>query len=255
MMIDRVKLQATLQELEPTPQLHFYETIDSTNIEAKRLLKKGASLPFFCIAEMQTAGKGRLNRVFQSPKGTGIYISYAFTANFADLQPGLLTTSVGVLVAQAIQHAYQVTPLIKWVNDLYLNQKKICGILTETLPLANHKAGVIIGIGLNLKTPASLPTDLAPKVGGINHKGDLNLLLAHICQGLPTLIRAYASGTYLPFYRQHAFLTGKTVTLAIGEQHIQGTVQGIRDDGALCLQTSTGVVAYEYGEVTKVYFK
>lgn len=242
-------------QLSPTsqPALFYYETIDSTNTTAKTLVSKTAS-PFFILADQQTAGKGRLNRQFLSPAGTGIYLTYTFDCPIAQLAPGLLTTSAAVVVAQAITQVFHVEPQIKWVNDLYLQTKKVCGILAETIPTTPGHVAVILGMGINLKTPTALPTALQNKVGGLNVPGNITDFCVTLLNALPQMVQTYQTGKYLSYYRQHAFLTHKRVALKIGAATTEGIVVDITDKGALILQTDAGQQIFNAGEVQKVYF-
>lgn len=247
-MIDYSKVQQKI--IAP---LFYYSQIDSTNTEAHRCLTHQEA-PFFVLAAQQTAGRGRLNRTFLSPPDTGFYLSYVFEQNLKQLNPGLLTTSAAVVTAQAIQTAFHVEPDIKWVNDLYLHQKKVCGILAETSPKSTEKVAIILGIGINLTTPFDLPKDLLEKVGGLDVPGNPTQLALELCLNLPKLVQTYTTGAYLPIYRQHAYLQNKTVLLKIGTTKISGKVVDITANGSLCLQTNQGLKNFSAGEVEKVFF-
>ncbi|GAF39222.1 biotin operon repressor [Agrilactobacillus composti DSM 18527 = JCM 14202] len=255
MSLDLAALQQQTQLNEhTTPTLYYSPTIDSTNTAAKRRVAAGQKPPFFIVASQQTAGKGRLNRAFYSPADTGIYLTYTFVGDLATLNPGLLTTSVAVIAAQAITKMFHVKPQIKWVNDLYLRDKKITGILCETTPINAQQVAVIVGMGINLKTPNNLAPDLAAKVGGIDAPGDVVALVADLLQALPKLAETYATGDYLPYYHQHAYLQGKTVILQTGATKVKGEVAGIAPNGGLELQTPQGLKTFDSGEVTRVLF-
>lgn len=236
-----------------TPPIHYYPEVDSTNSAGKRCLATQTS-PYFILAAQQSAGRGRLGRTFLSPAETGVYLTYVFKSPLARLQPGLLTTSAAVITAQSIQQVFHVEPAIKWVNDLYFNQHKVCGILAESVPLTATDVAIVLGIGINLQTPTALPTDLTAKVGGLDVPGNINALVVDLLAHLPELSQRYQTGVYLPYYRQHAFLTGKYVTLKLGDQLQSGYVQDVDDTGALILKTATGLQKFTAGEVQKVRF-
>lgn len=255
MSIDFASIEAKTKLGPKTVPAFFYQPrIDSTNTAAKRRIQAGTTLPFFLVASQQTAGKGRLQRPFVSPADTGIYLTYSFATAFSDLQPGLLTTSTAVAVCQAIEAVFHVKPAIKWVNDLYLRDKKICGILAESVPLDSQTAAVSIGIGINLKTPQHLDPALGQKVGGINAEGSVEALVSQLLLRLPELALTYQDGHCLAYYRTHAYLTDKTVVLRVGSALIAGKVRGIAANGALQLDTSQGLLSFESGEVQKVLF-
>ena len=114
-------------------ELYFYDSIDSTNTQAKRLLAEGLSGKALITANEQTAGRGRQGRSFYSPKNTGIYYSYVFHPKKTLADAVFITTAAAVSVIRAIERLSTVKPTIKWVNDVYVEGKKVCGILTEAV--------------------------------------------------------------------------------------------------------------------------
>jgi BirA family biotin operon repressor/biotin-[acetyl-CoA-carboxylase] ligase len=150
-MKDKEKRIACLSAV-PSADVMIFESIDSTNTEARRRAASGKSAPALIIANSQTAGRGRLGRSFYSPASTGLYMTAVFEASAAFESTVLLTTAAAVSVARAIERLAGITVGIKWVNDLYLNDKKICGILCE-----RSGDNVIIGIGVNVNQTAFPP--------------------------------------------------------------------------------------------------
>ena len=132
-------------------ELFYYPTIDSTNTQAKRLLKEGEKPPFLVVASEQTAGRGRQGKSFYSPKNTGIYLSLVISEK-ADEDMVSVTTAASVAVCRAVEKLTDEKPEIKWVNDVYVNGKKVCGILCESVLDGQDSASVIIGIGVNITT-------------------------------------------------------------------------------------------------------
>ena len=131
--------------------LFLYPVIDSTNDEAKRLIKSGTTPPFLVAANEQTHGRGRQGKSFYSPADTGIYMSLVLS--FSDGESiSKITVIASVAVCKAIEKLTGLKPEIKWVNDVYLNGKKICGILCESVIGGTDLTPVIIGVGLNLST-------------------------------------------------------------------------------------------------------
>ena len=142
------------------------DEIDSTNSECKRLAARGAPNGAVVIANCQTAGRGRMNRNFQSPKDKGIYLSALL---YPDLSPENLlplTSLAGICVCAAVERVCGVRPGLKWPNDPVLNGKKVCGILTE-LSMEGESgrvAYVITGIGVNV---GQTPGDFSPDVSAM----------------------------------------------------------------------------------------
>ena len=151
-----------------------FETIDSTNTYAKKLAAQDASKYHQAIitAESQTAGRGRIGRTFESPAGTGVYLSLIITPKGGITQPAVITASAAVAVCRAIKKLYDVQPAIKWINDIYVQNdgvlKKAVGILTEGI--TNFETGLIesavIGIGVNIKPSADIKKSAAKDIAG-----------------------------------------------------------------------------------------
>lgn len=155
-------------------KVHFFKTIDSTNTYAKKLLEQADNICSLnknvIIAESQTAGRGRLGRKFYSPAQTGIYLSIIYVPDEKITNPAKITAFSAVALKRVIERLYKVNPKIKWINDLYLNGKKIAGILTEGF--VNYTSGTIdaaiIGIGVNVQNNyREIPEELSTIVGAI----------------------------------------------------------------------------------------
>ena len=141
-----------------------FETIDSTNTYAKKLAAQDPVKYHraIIVAESQSAGRGRIGRSFESPAGTGVYLSLIITPKGGITQPAVITASAAVAVCRAIKKLYGVQPAIKWINDIYVRNdgilKKAVGILTEGI--TNFETGMIesavVGIGVNIKPSASI---------------------------------------------------------------------------------------------------
>ena len=135
--------------------IKVYKTIGSTNQVAKKMAIDGEAQGTVIISEEQTQGRGRMGRSFFSPAKSGIYMSLILRPNVYAHEAVLVTTAASVGVCRAIEKVTDKNPQIKWVNDIFLDDKKICGILTEAV--TNFETGlvecVIIGIGLNFRLP------------------------------------------------------------------------------------------------------
>lgn len=145
-------------------QVHVYDAVDSTNNMAKEI--RDCTVPQILVAEEQTSGRGRLGRTFFSPAGKGLYMTMAFKPDFGLDEAMLVTATVALSVCNAIQEVTGLNPKIKWVNDIYLGDKKICGILTEAE--SSFETGaiekIIVGIGINC-FKGSFPKELSETAG------------------------------------------------------------------------------------------
>ena len=147
-------LQSVLADCSFLETVQSYDTMGSTNDICKELAKAGAKEGTLILANSQTAGRGRLGRRFHSPMNDGLYMSLLLRPKEALLAPGLLTACGAVAVHQAIAKLYHVAVDIKWVNDLYFDGKKLCGILAEGQFDSQGKPQyVVMGIGVNLHLP------------------------------------------------------------------------------------------------------
>lgn len=139
------------------------ESVDSTNEYLKTLAKKGVKEYTIVISDLQTKGKGTKNRTFISQKG-GVYLSILLKSKCTDFDATLITPMTAVAVSETIDKISNENTQIKWVNDIYLNGKKVCGILCESGFYINNNRFIIVGIGVNLFKPKD---DFSPEIKDI----------------------------------------------------------------------------------------
>lgn len=188
----------------------YYSSVDSTNTQAKRLINEGKDNLFLVVSNEQTNGRGRQGKSFYSPALTGIYMSFVFHPFAAFSSSVASTTAASVAVCRAIERLTDKRPEIKWVNDVYLNGKKICGILCEAISDFETQtvSSVIIGIGINLKT-ARFPSDVenAASLDADVKRADL---IAEITKELINIVsKDYAD--FISYYRSHSYILGKEI--------------------------------------------
>lgn len=248
---DRATAEGISALLPETPlTVHAYDEVDSTNTQAKRLLAAGEAAPFLVVAEGQTTGRGRLGRTFFSPKGAGLYMTLALAPAQAVESALGVTAYAAVCVAEAVQRVCGRNLRIKWVNDLFLDGRKVCGILTEatTDVETGTVESLLIGIGLNLRE-TDVPDALQGVLGFLRPDGPVkNLLAAAIAQGL--LAYDPQSQAHLAVYRARSLTLGRRVTAAVLGGAINGMAVDVDDAGALLVQDDAGSVhAVRSGEV------
>ena len=248
-----------------TSDIHVFDSVDSTNNVLKNLASEGAPSGTVVIADHQTGGKGRRGRSFASPSGVGIYLSYLLRPESGFDKISDLTSWTAVAVADAIKNAYGLDTQIKWVNDLLMNRKKICGILTEVS--VEGESGFIdtciIGIGVNVNEalndfPAEITeiaTSLSIENGG--EKFYRAKLASEIIKSLDKLKSDWPdnSGYYLDRYRELNITVGSKITAY--SQMIEngngrtGEALGINEDFSLKVRFSDGSVQnLKSGEVS-----
>lgn len=227
-------------------------TITSTNTVLKSMAEKGAPEGTVLIAEEQTAGKGRMNRSFYSPAGTGIYISVLLRPRFSAAESLSITTAAAVAVAEAVEQESGRETKIKWVNDVYCSGKKLCGILTEAAFDMETRglAYAVLGIGINVQPPCSgFPQELEPIVTSVwtreEYQGDRrNRLAADV---LTRFWRFYERLTEKPFlasYQQRSLLNDTDVVVLSGETARAARALEIDDDCRLHVRYDDGTEEY-----------
>ncbi len=215
---------------------------DSTNNEAKRLLAAGKSETALVVAETQTAGRGRQGRSFYSPEQSGLYLTLILQPEAGLADALSITTRAAVATVKAIEALTDKKPLIKWVNDLYLDGKKICGILTEAI--ADFESGavanVVVGIGVNVGTEL-FPAELAHTAGSLCPGRPLrNALAAQIAAQLLEAAQDLTDTGYLDFYRSRSLVIGREIIYYQAGQAHGATALGIDDKGGLIVGDGEG---------------
>ena len=242
-------LRACLPTRYKNLDLHFYDTIDSTNLKARQLAMDGAPHGTVVLAKQQTSGRGRLGRSFFSPR-EGIYLSIVIKPDFDVSKSVLVTSAAAVAVANAIEKVCGLESKIKWVNDVYIDGKKVCGILTEGI--SDFETGqiehLILGIGINT-TVKDFPAELLATAGAAEGTYSKSALAAETITQALGYIEDLDSASFLPAYKEKSLVIGKTVTVYQGrykvnpEDEITGVparVLDIADDGGLIVLYADG---------------
>ena len=219
-------------------ELHFFDVIDSTNAYAKKIAEEamasGETTPRLFVAEEQTAGRGRMGRSFSSRANSGIYMSLLYFTDKPLCNAVSITTATAAVVATEIEKTLGSPMRIKWVNDIYNDRGKVCGILVESVPVAKNVFGVIVGIGINIGED-NFPEELrgiAASIGDISGREE-----EIVCGIVRSLLKHAASPEdrgYMAEYRKRLMMVGERVDLlSCGEIVDAGTVAGVDDDGGL----------------------
>lgn len=242
--------------------INFFENIDSTMLESKRIIYN--CLDFHntvVVATEQTSGKGRLGRSFYSPKHGGLYFSLILSNEIIE-NPAVITANVATAVCRGIKSVYNKSCQIKWVNDLLLNNKKVCGILTEGIinPETNKIDTVIIGIGINIFVDENeVPCELKDIIGGIvDSKSDIKKteLLCSVLENIFFIFKNQENrSAALLEYKSNSALIGKKIkvypVINQMDNYYFCTVEDVSDDAKLIVRTETNEVKYlDSGEVS-----
>lgn len=226
-----------------------FETIESTNTEALNQARRGAAEGLCVVARRQTAGRGRLGRVWVSEKDAGIYFSLVLRPKIETRFLPLVTLLSAIAVHDTLETLYAIDCDIKWVNDIHVTGKKICGILAETTDTANGLA-VVVGIGINLKS-SNFPPEIAETATSIEAASgsapDAEILLQKLTFFLSQFCTIlYGAGgaekIRAEWTRRSSYALGKRVRVVLENETIHGETQGIEENGALRVALDSGEI-------------
>lgn len=222
--------------------LQVHQSVTSTNTIAKEMAADGASEGTVIIAREQTEGRGRMGRTFYSPGVTGIYFSIILRPKLSIEDSLRITTACAVAVSKAIEQIAGVEAKIKWVNDIFVNDKKVCGILTEA-SLNFENGGLeyaVVGIGLNIVTQ-DFPDELKSIAGSIfKDKPEdtpvTSILVAEILNNIADTMDTLIDDKHLEEYRNRSFLIGKHILVLKGGNAIPAKAIAIDDKARLVVE-------------------
>jgi len=239
-------------------QVEVFKTIDSTNTYAKKLAQNGAVQGTVIVSEEQSAGRGRLGRSFYSPASTGIYMSVILRPKLSIEHSLLITTSVAVAVSKAIETLARIDTKIKWVNDIYFNEKKLCGILCEA-SIDFESGGLeyaIVGIGINVSTlkdefPANLKEIATSIFPNNDAKPIRSELIAEILNNISQCYDDISNKSFLEEYKKRSFLLGQEIFVINGEKSDEATAIDIDEKAQLVVKFKDGSIkTLSSGEVS-----
>lgn len=270
--IDGTQIEKIIKDNGENCSVCTFEEIDSTNLEAKRKTADNELNRVLFVAGRQTAGRGRMGRSFASPANSGIYFSLVYRPRGGVKNPAFLTAAAAIAVKNAVKTLYGEDCQIKWVNDVFLNGKKICGILTEGV--TNFETGAIdtaiVGIGINVRN-CNFNGELANVAGSIEEimavqgkqipKVSRNEIVATVIADLLKIYDAYSADdkdaikNAMDEYRKSSMLTGLVVTVnpvaGLEGNVYKAKVLDITDEAELVIQTEDGTVKKLFsGEVS-----
>ncbi len=231
--------------------LHVAAVLPSTNLTARELAQGGAPEGAVVVAAAQTAGRGTRSRSFFSPQG-GVYMSIILRPQDAD--GCLITSCAAIAVARAIERLCPLSVQVKWVNDLYVGGRKLCGILTEAgFTPDNTLDYVVLGIGVNVAA-VDFPPDIAAIAASLGNEGctvERAALIAAILEEWEIAYADIGSGAFLAESRARSCVLGRRVTVTRGSEQFTATARDINDRGHLLVETDDGdTVALLSGEVS-----
>jgi BirA family biotin operon repressor/biotin-[acetyl-CoA-carboxylase] ligase len=255
---DRYEPQILQASLPMIQTIQIADEVETTMKEAKvAAMSTDVQTPALFLAETQLGGHGRFNRPFFSPKGKGIYMSLLLKPNQTFSELPQYTLLAAVAVAQAIDALTGRTTQIKWVNDIYLDGKKVAGILSEATSdfESGRIASIVIGIGINFAIDQNFfPIDIQQKATSLFPTGgapvNRSQLIEEIWIRFFMLLSQLPADDYLNIYRQKSFVLGKTVGFTQQGIHYEGLAESITNTGELVVQTNEGIKVLSSGEIS-----
>jgi BirA family biotin operon repressor/biotin-[acetyl-CoA-carboxylase] ligase len=242
------------------PKILRFESLPSTNTELARMASAGAEEGLAIVADEQTAGRGRLQRAWSSPKGAGLYFSILLRPAIPQEHWPLITFMAALAVGDALNEAAGVHTDIKWPNDLLSDERKICGILAEAIETPAGRA-VIVGIGINL-TQNAFPPELENVATSVSQASgrqqEREAILAALLQALTRWYSLLHENNgrekiIAAWCNRSSYACGRFVQVSNGDELWQGTTSGVERDGALRLSTATGEIKLvRAGDVSSV---
>ena len=222
--------------------IHILDEVESTNKIAKEFVVTDPKHGKIILADSQTKGYGRFQRSFYSPAANGIYMSLILQRKQLSFeQPTIITFLSAIAVCDAIEELTDKRPVIKWINDIYLDKKKICGILTEaTMDFESNTIDwIVVGMGINFKGE-SFPKELEKKAGSIFGKELPNItrseLIANIINKIFKYFKEYTVEQILDSYKQRLFIIDREIKVKEGKNIYQAIALDIDKEGKLLVK-------------------
>ncbi|NWD25534.1 bifunctional biotin--[acetyl-CoA-carboxylase] ligase/biotin operon repressor BirA [Pseudomonas yamanorum] len=239
----------------PAWPVHIFDSIDSTNAEALRLIEAGRAAPFLVLSEQQTAGRGRRGRKWVSPFAQNVYYSLVLRIDGGMRQLEGLSLVVGLAVLQALRDAGVRNAGLKWPNDVLVGQKKIAGILLELVGDPADVCHVVLGIGINVNMQKADEVD--QQWTSLQLEGgsavDRNYLVARLSAQLQAYLERHQASGFSAIqgeWEQNHLWQGRPVLLIAGVNQVDGVVVGIDGHGALRLSVDGVEKVYSGGELS-----
>lgn len=244
------KIQALLTGRIIGRRLQVVAEIGSTNDAAAAAGHAGEPEGLAILADRQASGRGRLGRVWASLPGLGVYTSILLRPDVPARQTPLLTIAAGLATAEAIQGVAEVTPRLKWPNDVLLDGRKVAGILAEMATVGERVAQVVVGIGINVHHrsedfPAEVrttATSIGLAAGGRVERGEIAAALYNTFDKWYEMFSAGDRAVILSAARDRMATLGRAVTVISGPERWQATAVDLDEDGALLVRDERGAI-------------
>lgn len=253
------EISSRLDHLSIWNRVHYFQSLTSTNDYAKELAQSLDSKAAVIVADVQTKGRGRLGRSWESPSGTGLWMSLLIKPSFAPVHASKLTQLAALAVSRVIEGQYGIENAIKWPNDIHVKDKKICGILTEMSAELSHINYLVIGIGVNVNT-VDFPDTLIGTATSLYLEtkclSDRTVLIEAIIEEFETLYAEFEQCLSLEGVRgelkRRSNIIGNQVMIQHNNQQLTALAVDIDSEGNLMVDYNGKLMPIFYGEVERV---
>lgn len=236
-------------------QIELFAELDSTNEYLLNSAKTTTVATGVCIAETQTAGRGRNNKKWQSPPGSNLYFSQLIQVPQKNTLNGVTLVS-GIILCQILREMTELPCLVKWPNDLYIANKKIAGILTEVAVDPKGQRFLVIGIGVNIALPQSILAELPSATDLASHgliEFDRELLVAKLISNIDQSISSVLQDGWLSYHQlwqQYDLLLDQSIFVKTANQSYQGIAKGVTPEGYLQVEMNGEIKQFSAAEVS-----
>jgi BirA family biotin operon repressor/biotin-[acetyl-CoA-carboxylase] ligase len=234
-------------------KIYQFETIDSTNLFAKKLIRDGIGEGAVVVADVQLRGRGRKNRTWSSPIG-GLWFSVILYPNITPEKGMMVTMSASIAVSQAIKEVTNLNSEIKWPNDILIDGKKVCGIITEIDTDSDKINYMLVGIGINVNN--EIEDTLQNIAISLKQKSYKNISKAKLLHSILKFFNdnyiKMNSGNFelnRNLWLSFSNIIGKKIRVKDGDEEIEGIVKDIDESGYLILETSKGITRIICGDI------
>ena len=238
--------------------IHVHLEVDSTNNWLREVALNGAASGTVCVAEMQSAGRGRRGRTWVSPFAASLYLSLLWRANCGAAALGGLSLVTGIAILRALQSLGIEGAGLKWPNDVLAGRDKLAGVLIDVVGESNGPCALIVGVGINMNMPGEAAHAIDQSWTDLRRlDGDTvlsrNELAGRVLTELIPVIELFEREGLQPFlddWRRYDLVSGQRVDLLLPNERISGTACGIDDGGALLVNTRDGRRRFLSGDVS-----
>lgn len=238
--------------------IHYHDAVESTNSLAMELAQEGCPEGTVVLADQQLSGRGRAGRTWHSPAGVGIYCSLVLRPKMAPAKGQLITLMVGVAIVKAIVLLTKLSPRVKWPNDILVNDKKVAGILLESMVCGGQISHAVIGFGINVNNgPGDLPEDIRVNASSLFmelkkpvKRGKLAVEIFSELERLYSRLQREDFPFILEQWRHHSATLGQRIAVWQKDKAVEGIAVDLSEDGSLLVKAEGGKhIAIHAGDV------